>query len=953
MKSTFVSSLLWSLLALSSSAATAVWDGGDALSDSWGSANNWNPNALPDPGDALVFPAGLAVGDRAAANSFTAGTSFASMRIEEIGYSITGNSWTVTQFIELNAGQGSSSVNTPLTLGASPVEFRCAGSRTVLNFGGAIALAGRVLELEASPGSLKFTGNVTDSGVGSIVKNGSGEAEFAASSTVTSSLGITVNAGRLVMNGLNSEGIDVQPGGTLNGTGISGGLLVSGTMSPGGNSSFNRGTFTCNGTVDFAAGSTFTVDLGNAGETSDQLSVAGTVTLASGAQLAVTLPSPLRLKPGDSFTILRKSNAGAISGQFANAPDGGSLTVGRVVFDVTYSGETGNDLVLTVEEVLRSGVTRTWDGGGNNDLWSTAANWVGDIAPESGDSLVFPAGAARPNPVNDFAADTPLADLWIGSGAYQIAGNRIRWIGNMTTSPSDTDLVFALPLLIDSSFLENGGGLVHSGSRRLTLTGALAGSESTSMILRQEAGAGGVTITSTLVLPMTVLASVNHAVEPIRWTPAATSEAQALLVLGGNQEFGGIGLFTTDYLSVGYVDPVFGGVFGAFPPTVLDLSGAAKQASNVIVAAGESIRSAAGVTMQLLADTIDFKGAATITTGAGGLFQFRVLGVSAAAGAQVVIDAQMIVEDPGFSFTLGTGAVCAVEELVSPASLQTGILTGGGRLSVGPTSQVVSLVVTGNSTLHLNGTNSGGTDLDVQLGSAGTPGHLTGSGRCGDLAATVFGSSVAPGSEAAPYARITCDFFASANVSLNLQVAGTVPAVSLDQLVILQQAVYNGAYLPNLTFVNGYAPQPLEELVVVAHGAGAQISGLGIGALQAIIYGQKWLIYSAGGDGNDLAFQKRVSELPATSGAGLPPPNLVVLNAATGAAVFEQFARGIQGITYVVEASDNLVQWTEVQRVSTTFGNPLILDSVPAVFGFSQAVNVQTQPRRFFRLRPL
>ena len=86
---------------------------------------------------------------------------------------------------------------------------------------------------------------------------------------------------------------------------------------------------------------------------------------------------------------------------------------------------------------------------------------------------------------------------------------------------------------------------------------------------------------------------------------------------------------------------------------------------------------------------------------------------------------------------------------------------------------------------------------------------------------------------------------------------------------------------------------------------------------------------------------------------GLPPAHLVIQNPQTGAGLFEQFARGIQGIIYVLEASDNLVQWSEVQRINTGFGNPFTTDFVPATFGYNFPVNVKTTPKRFFRLRPL
>lgn len=954
MKTSFLASALWPLIALSSPAATALWDGGDTLTNFWGSANNWNPNAVPSPGDALVFPAGLAAGDRTAANAFAAGTGFASVRIEDINYTIAGNAWTVAQFIELSAGQGSSSVNTAVTLGASPVQFRCGGARTVLNFGGTIELAGRTLELEAQPGAFKFTGNVTDSGGGIIAKNGSGEAEFAAGTSVSVTGGIQVNAGRVAMHGACANSIVVNPGGTLVGTGSSAGIFVSGSMSPGGNTSFIRGTYTSGGAVSFFASSVFTVDLGNSGGTSDLLSAGGAVTVASGAQLNVTLPSPMLLKPGDSFTVLRKTSANALAGQFANAPDGGTLDAGRVSFAVNYSGESGNDLVLTVTEVGPSGVTRTWDGGGNNDLWSTAANWAGDVAPESGDSLVFPAGAARPDPVNDFAADLPLADLTIESGAYRFSGNRFRWIGNLTTTPGDADLEFDLPILVSTSYLEGSGSIIHSGSRRLTFTGALAEAGGGSLFLRQEAGAGGIAIESPLSLGDTLVASINRSAAAIQWQPASPGAVVAFLVLGGDQEIAGAGSISTTYLSIGHVESFLGGLFGTFPVTSLKLGGAAKMAESIVVAGGCSLSSEAGQMVSLLSETMDFKGSASLTTGAGGTFQIITRDVTAAAGATVGFDASMLVGSPGFSFALGAGAVCQVKEIICPISSASGAVSGGGRLGIGPASNVPSLAVSGNSTLELSAANSGSPDMNVTLGAAGSAGHLTGRGQCGEIVAGGPGGSLSPGTAAAPYGRITCKRFAAASIAVNLQVAGTVPGVSMDQLEILLEANYSGFFLPNLDFVNGYAPQPLEELVVFRHGPAAILNGASFGSVQAIVFGQKWLIYTVGGDGNDFAFQKRAVDLPGTGPAvGLPPAHLVIQNPQTGAGLFEQFARGLQGIVYVLEASDNLVQWSEVQRINTSFGNSFTTDFVPATFGYNFPVNVKTTPKCFFRLRPL
>jgi len=72
-----------------------------------------------------------------------------------------------------------------------------------------------------------------------------------------------------------------------------------------------------------------------------------------------------------------------------------------------------------------------WDGmpdsGGApaNANWTTAANWVGDVAPSPGNDLVFPADALVLNAVNDFAAGTPFGEILIRGSGYTLAGNRI------------------------------------------------------------------------------------------------------------------------------------------------------------------------------------------------------------------------------------------------------------------------------------------------------------------------------------------------------------------------------------------------------------------------------------------------------------------------------------------------------------------------------------------------
>ena len=51
-----------------------------------------------------------------------------------------------------------------------------------------------------------------------------------------------------------------------------------------------------------------------------------------------------------------------------------------------------------------------WDGGGADNNWMTAANWVGDAVPSAGDDLVF-AGTARKNTVNNFDAGQSFSSI--------------------------------------------------------------------------------------------------------------------------------------------------------------------------------------------------------------------------------------------------------------------------------------------------------------------------------------------------------------------------------------------------------------------------------------------------------------------------------------------------------------------------------------------------------------
>ena len=128
--------------------------------------------------------------------------------------------------------------------------------------------------------------------------------------------------------------------------------------------------------------------------------------------------------------------------------------------------------------------TRTWNGGGSDDNWSSANNW-GGTAPAGGESLVF-GGTTRCTNVNNIAADTSFSNITFNSGAglFSLLGNRITLGGNVVNSATASHrLNFDMILnatrtfnMASGSMYLNGnvsgsGGITQSGANTLVLAG--------------------------------------------------------------------------------------------------------------------------------------------------------------------------------------------------------------------------------------------------------------------------------------------------------------------------------------------------------------------------------------------------------------------------------------------------------------------------------------------------
>ncbi|MCE9545573.1 MAG: autotransporter-associated beta strand repeat-containing protein [Planctomycetia bacterium] len=84
-----------------------------------------------------------------------------------------------------------------------------------------------------------------------------------------------------------------------------------------------------------------------------------------------------------------------------------------------------------------SQASTTWDGGGANGNWSTAANWSDDAAPSfaSAQSLTFITNTNSNNPTNE-AANRTISGFTFSSGApaFTIGGNAITLTGNIANN---------------------------------------------------------------------------------------------------------------------------------------------------------------------------------------------------------------------------------------------------------------------------------------------------------------------------------------------------------------------------------------------------------------------------------------------------------------------------------------------------------------------------------------
>lgn len=294
--------------ALGARAATRTWTG--AANGNWSNAANWG-GVAPAAGDALVFPASAST--FATNNDLSAGTSFASLAFQA-GYTVNGNAFTVTNGMSVTSG--TASINPVVT---------AAGAQT-WNVDGNLVFGGPSTELGTTPLTISGDGFVQFNAIGGTT------ASITANGTVTLNL----------LGGAGYTGPTTLNGSTqvfLSGFFLEGSLLMqnNSTVQVPAPSSGVNGNYSLTAAAFHVGNITSAIQY-------SKLTVNGSVTLAGELSLSSSFNAPA----GTKYVLIDHQGAGPVSGTFAGLPEGASLTINGLVYTISYAGNDGNDVVLTV-----------------------------------------------------------------------------------------------------------------------------------------------------------------------------------------------------------------------------------------------------------------------------------------------------------------------------------------------------------------------------------------------------------------------------------------------------------------------------------------------------------------------------------------------------------------------------------------------------------------------------
>jgi hypothetical protein len=255
-----------------------------------------------------------------------------------------------------------------------------AGGGILRSGGGSTTISGGSLEMgngnnmyfrtDSASDTLIINSNITQTIVNNLVKTGAGTLVIGG---VDSATGVSwVNEGTLLVNGSHTSGGNyiINPGATLGGTGTispnaTNSVQLNGTLAPGNSllpTAEQTGILNIGNTITFNLTSSFAVQIGgnllfNGLGGYDQVNMtnaAGSIVMAAGVPLSLSLVNGYVPVDGDKFFILTRADAGAFILYFAGASEGDSVDLGGGNFGtITYLANSstgdlfgGNDVAI-------------------------------------------------------------------------------------------------------------------------------------------------------------------------------------------------------------------------------------------------------------------------------------------------------------------------------------------------------------------------------------------------------------------------------------------------------------------------------------------------------------------------------------------------------------------------------------------------------------------------------
>jgi autotransporter-associated beta strand protein len=541
--------------------------------------------------------------------------------------------------------------------------------------------------------------------------------------------------------------------------------------------------------------------------------------------------------------------------------------------------------------------TVVWDGGSLlNSNWTTAANWVGDVAPVPGvDDLEFPSTAARKANTNDFAGAT-FRITFTGSN-YILGGNPLTLGGNLTTGPGAVNDFLSLNLSLngDRTFqlgagsvltingvIGGAGGFTKIGAGLLVLRGAntYAGltQANESTINVENSSALGSTTGGTVIAKGAAIRLINipspavFAPEPLTFGPGPSGPEATLINSISDAtwtgpvtfESGGNRLVAEATRTLRFTGAIGGpGGFRHITTGVLEFAGTAPNTY--------------GGTTEFARGTLKLNKTAGVTAIPGAL---QIGTNDASAGVVTLMAAQQIADSSAVTFAGGSGFFGTLNlngfaETVGSLSGTGGhVLLGGGVLTTGANGTSTTfggditgaggLAKVGAGTFTLTGasTYSGPTSVRAgtlrvngSLASAVTvsgSGTLSGSGTTGAVMAAP-GVTVSPGVTGPGILTAAGNVALGAGSSFVVELNGTAPGSGYDQLRVTGAAstVRLGG---TLSVRLGFAPAG-QSFTIINNAGSSPVSGTFNGLPEGALVragSSTFHISYQGGDGSEV-----------------------------------------------------------------------------------------------------